>query len=291
MSYKNMKARFSQKHDIEANWEKASNFYPLEGEIIIYDPDDRYPFPRFKVGLWNGIEADKKDWMQVSALPFASHLKNVEYNVETQVLTVDGDLVVNGDIEGNNFDVDNITTKSLISEDVDTNTLKAQSIQTDAIEGTSATFSQADISSSSIQTLEVESATITNGNIADFTAAEASIGSLEANSASLGQTSATSISTNNITLSGDNELEIDANQILLKSDEAQTVLTSDEIATSKVIVGNSVIEPSKIVLGNSVIEAGNIQATQITIGDTVLNETDLKEILEFIRLMTIGSAK
>ena len=29
--------RLVQKHDTKANWEKATNFIPLKGEIILYD--------------------------------------------------------------------------------------------------------------------------------------------------------------------------------------------------------------------------------------------------------------
>ena len=47
---KQIKARFQQKHDIEANWNKALNFIPKAGEIIIYDIDENYSYPRIKVG-------------------------------------------------------------------------------------------------------------------------------------------------------------------------------------------------------------------------------------------------
>lgn len=40
-------SRILLKHDTEANWKKATNFTPKEGEIIIYDMDD---YPRIKVG-------------------------------------------------------------------------------------------------------------------------------------------------------------------------------------------------------------------------------------------------
>lgn len=43
-------SRQQQKHDIEANWEKAINFIPKEGEIIIYDIDENYDYPRIKIG-------------------------------------------------------------------------------------------------------------------------------------------------------------------------------------------------------------------------------------------------
>ena len=45
-----IKTRMSQKHDIQANWEKAVNFIPLAGEIIFYDPDETCVFTRMKVG-------------------------------------------------------------------------------------------------------------------------------------------------------------------------------------------------------------------------------------------------
>ena len=36
---KTVKTRIQHKHDIEANWIKAVNFIPLEGELIIYDAE------------------------------------------------------------------------------------------------------------------------------------------------------------------------------------------------------------------------------------------------------------
>ena len=50
---KNINSRIQHKHDIEANWLKASNFIPKIGEIIIYDPDENYPFSRVKIGDGN----------------------------------------------------------------------------------------------------------------------------------------------------------------------------------------------------------------------------------------------
>ena len=37
MANKTFQGRIVQKHDTEANWEKATNFVPLKGEIIVYD--------------------------------------------------------------------------------------------------------------------------------------------------------------------------------------------------------------------------------------------------------------
>lgn len=44
------KTRIKHKHDTEVNWNQRSNFIPLDGEIIIYDPDDNYNYSRIKIG-------------------------------------------------------------------------------------------------------------------------------------------------------------------------------------------------------------------------------------------------
>lgn len=72
MAEKTLNARMSQKHDIEANWNKATNFVPLAGEIIFYDPDEKYNYTRTKVG--DGIT-------KVNDLPFS--------NTQVQVITSD----------------------------------------------------------------------------------------------------------------------------------------------------------------------------------------------------------
>ena len=58
---KNMNTRIQHKHDIEANWLKATNFTPLAGEIIVYDIDENYNYSRLKIG--DGIT-------KVNNLPF-----------------------------------------------------------------------------------------------------------------------------------------------------------------------------------------------------------------------------
>lgn len=37
MANKTFQGRIVQKHDTKANWDKAINFVPLKGELIIYD--------------------------------------------------------------------------------------------------------------------------------------------------------------------------------------------------------------------------------------------------------------
>lgn len=62
MATKQFVTRVQHKHDTEANWNKATNFKPLAGEIIIYDADATHSEPRMKIGDGETL---------VSALPFA----------------------------------------------------------------------------------------------------------------------------------------------------------------------------------------------------------------------------
>lgn len=50
MSHDTVKARIQLKNDTETNWNKAINFIPKKGELIIYSTDEAHPFSRFKVG-------------------------------------------------------------------------------------------------------------------------------------------------------------------------------------------------------------------------------------------------
>lgn len=63
MANKTVKTRIVNKHDTEANWAKAVNFTPKDGEIIIYDADDNHECPRLKVGDGQTV---------VSSLPFVT---------------------------------------------------------------------------------------------------------------------------------------------------------------------------------------------------------------------------
>lgn len=55
--------RIQHKHDVEANWLKATTFAPKAGELIIYDVDEIHSSPRFKVGDGTTLVTD---------LPFSS---------------------------------------------------------------------------------------------------------------------------------------------------------------------------------------------------------------------------
>lgn len=47
---KEIPGRITLKHDIESNWNRATTFIPMQGEIIIYDIDTTYSYERFKIG-------------------------------------------------------------------------------------------------------------------------------------------------------------------------------------------------------------------------------------------------
>ena len=47
---KTLKTRVQLKHETEANWNKATNFIPLAGEVIIYEPDEYHTQQRVKIG-------------------------------------------------------------------------------------------------------------------------------------------------------------------------------------------------------------------------------------------------
>ena len=53
-------SRIINKHDIEANWNRATTFIPKQGEIIIYDADNNYNYSRLKIGDGVNIINDLK---------------------------------------------------------------------------------------------------------------------------------------------------------------------------------------------------------------------------------------
>ena len=50
MLEKTLKTRVINKHDTEANWNKATSFIPKRGELIVYLPDSIYTYSRMKIG-------------------------------------------------------------------------------------------------------------------------------------------------------------------------------------------------------------------------------------------------
>ena len=50
MAEKTIKSRIVHKHDSETNWNRATNFVPKQGELIVYDTDTNHSYARVKIG-------------------------------------------------------------------------------------------------------------------------------------------------------------------------------------------------------------------------------------------------
>jgi hypothetical protein len=50
MATTEFKTRIIHKNDIEENWNNATTFIPMKGEIIVYNVDENYDYERIKVG-------------------------------------------------------------------------------------------------------------------------------------------------------------------------------------------------------------------------------------------------
>ncbi len=89
MSDKTFKSRIVHKHDTETNWNKATNFIPKQGEIIVYDKDSTYSYERFKIGDGS---------TKVTALPFAdAHKANASHtHTKSQITDFPTSLPANG---------------------------------------------------------------------------------------------------------------------------------------------------------------------------------------------------
>ena len=97
MAEKTLNTRIVQKHDTQENWEKALNFIPKAGEIIVYDVDDNYSYARMKIG--DGVTT-------VGNLPFtvpegATDDEIIDMMLEIDMLPVvqdtDGSVLVDSD--------------------------------------------------------------------------------------------------------------------------------------------------------------------------------------------------
>ena len=95
---KNMNTRIQHKHDTEANWNKALNFIPKIGEIIIYDIDENYNYSRFKIG--DGIRTiNNLEFSQADLAGYATEeYVNNTIPTKTSQLTNDSGFISNDDI-------------------------------------------------------------------------------------------------------------------------------------------------------------------------------------------------
>ena len=104
---KTLQTRIQLKHDTEANWNLATNFTPLKGEIIIYEEDANNPYPRVKIGDGNTKLADlpwtidiKPNIFVQDNEPTAAESKEGDFWVDTDDDTQDvilADVAISGD--------------------------------------------------------------------------------------------------------------------------------------------------------------------------------------------------
>ena len=89
---KQINSRLQQKHDIEVNWNKAVNFIPLLGELILYDPDETYNYTRFKVG--DGIKVTKDlPFVMIDAMQVMNSTDTLASLLNMYMLQIDYDLL------------------------------------------------------------------------------------------------------------------------------------------------------------------------------------------------------
>ena len=115
MAEKQFNGRIIQKHDSEANWEKATSFIPKAGEIIIYDTDETHYYCRIKIGdgstLINNLPFSTEEEIESYAAPL-SHTHNYAGSssaggaaTSAEKLTTAREITLSGAVNGSaNFD-------------------------------------------------------------------------------------------------------------------------------------------------------------------------------------------
>ena len=79
MTEKRLNTRIVHKHAVEADWVKATGFTPMNAELIVYDPDDVYDYPRIKIG--DGVT-------NVNSLPFMTEVDSTALNAMLEEVLV-----------------------------------------------------------------------------------------------------------------------------------------------------------------------------------------------------------
>ena len=93
MSEKRFNGRIVNKHDIEANWLKATNFIPMQGEAIVYDVDENHNHERIKIGDGitnvNDLPFYAGSWNDLEDKPFyVEDDPSITFDGNTEGLTV-----------------------------------------------------------------------------------------------------------------------------------------------------------------------------------------------------------
>lgn len=94
MNEKMFNTRIIHKHDTEANWAKALNFIPKQGELIVYDVDENYNYERIKIGdgttKINGLPFYAGSWEDLADKPFGTETVYTEIDSEITVSITNG---------------------------------------------------------------------------------------------------------------------------------------------------------------------------------------------------------
>ena len=85
-------SRIQHKHDIAVNWDKATNFIPKVGEIIIYDPDENYNYSRIKIGDGIRVVNDLEFLLDTQYILHDSN--NLSQLLESYILNIDYDALL-----------------------------------------------------------------------------------------------------------------------------------------------------------------------------------------------------
>lgn len=147
MAEKTLKTRIVHKHDIEANWNLAKNFTPLQGEVIVYDIDTNYNYERIKIGdgQTNVIDlpfmtqylADEIETLSETVVDLSDSV-SVNYNESIIALSVDGTTVtyIKGDGSTHSFETQDTDTTYSLGTDTVTGLTKLYATTGSAEDGT-----------------------------------------------------------------------------------------------------------------------------------------------------------
>lgn len=111
MANREFKARFINKHDIEADWQRAT-FIPQAGEIVVYDVDAGHDYERFKIG--DGIR-------DINQLPFADDSTKAYIDGRVNIIS-EAVLTVGGEVDAVEKSIKTLVGDTPVSEQIDQKT-------------------------------------------------------------------------------------------------------------------------------------------------------------------------
>lgn len=89
MADKKIQTRIINKHDTKANWDKAVNFVPLKGEIIIYTDENKVKIGDGETTVINLPYATASDASVVTSGTFSNGTFTFKNSKNEQIFTID----------------------------------------------------------------------------------------------------------------------------------------------------------------------------------------------------------